>query len=240
MKKVLITGANKGIGFATARHFLQQGFYVYVGCRNPLLGAEAIATLQAEGLHNCEWMELDVTDAGSVQKAANTLQDKIAALDALINNAGITGALPAPAGEAGVLNAQAVFNTNYFGAMRVTGALLPLLQRAAQPRIVNVSSELASLTLHHNPLWSYYGFKDQAYVPSKTALNFYTIALAFQLKDTPLKVNSVCPGYTATDMNGHTAPGRPEDAAKTLARYAMLDEDGPSGQFFNAAGVLPW
>ncbi|KAA2243240.1 SDR family NAD(P)-dependent oxidoreductase [Chitinophaga agrisoli] len=240
MKKALITGANKGIGFETARHLLQQGYFVYLGSRNPSLGADAIAALKAEGLASCDVIELDVTDALSVEKAAQTVAAKTATLDVLINNAGILGQFPAPAGEDGVLNTQQVFATNYLGAIRITTALLPLLQKAAQPRIVNVSSEVASLTLHQDPAWMYYAFKDAAYVPSKTALNLYTMMLAFQLKDTAFKVNSVCPGYTRTALNNFTADGDPADAARIVARYAMLDEEGPTGQFFNAAGALPW
>ena len=240
MKKALITGANKGIGFETAKYLLQQGYYVYLGCRNPALGEAAVAQLHAAGLTSCEWIELDVTDAASVAKAVTALQSKTTVLDVLINNAGILGQMPAPEAEAGIINAQQVFNTNYFGVVRVTSALLPLLQQAAQPRIVNVSSETASLTLHQQPAWEYYGFKDAAYVPSKTALNFYTIALAFQLKDTAFKVNSVCPGFTATDLNNHTGVNKASDSAKIIAHYAMLEENGPSGQFFNAAGSIPW
>lgn len=240
MKKALITGANKGIGFETAKYLLQQGYYVYLGSRNPALGEAAVAQLQAAGLTACECITLDVTDAASVEKAAATLLDKTMVLDVLVNNAGILGKMPAPAGEVGIVNAQQVFNTNYFGVVRVTTALLPLLQQSAQPRIVNVSSETASLTLHQQPSWEYYAFKDTAYVPSKTALNFYTLALAFQLKDTAFKVNSVCPGFTATDLNNYTGVNKASDAAKIIAHYAMLEADGPSGQFFNAAGIIPW
>ncbi len=240
MKKALITGANKGIGFETARHLLQQGYFVYLGSRSATLGAAAVAALKGQGLEHCDVIELDVTDAQSVEKAQQTLSAKTDTLDVLINNAGILGQFPAPAGEEGVANAQLVFATNYFGVIRVTTALLPLLQRSAQPRIVNISSEMASLTLHQDPSWQYYAFKDTAYVPSKTALNLYTIALAFQLKETPLKVNSVCPGYTRTAMNNFTADGDPADAARTVAHYAMLGDDGPTGKFYNRAGELPW
>jgi len=240
MQKVLITGANKGIGFATARYLLQKGYFVYLGCRNATLGAAAVSRLQEEGLSHCEALELDVTDQLSVTRAAAALTEKAGVLDALVNNAGILGAFPAPEGAAGIENAQQVFNTNYFGAIRVTTAMLPLLQRSEQPRIVNVSSETASLQRHQDPSWLYYPMKDTAYVPSKTALNFYTLALAYQLKGTRFKVTSVCPGYTATDMNNFTGSGKAADAAATVAKYAMADTDTPSGKFYNAAGELPW
>jgi len=183
---------------------------------------------------------MDVTEQRCVDRAAAAIRASVGVLDVLINNAGILGAFPAPEGAAGIANAQQVFNTNYFGVIRATTAMLPLLQGSEQPRIVNVSSETASLFLHQDPSWAYYPMKDLAYVPSKTALNFYTMALAYQLKDTRFKVASVCPGYTATDLNSFTAPGKVEDAAATIAKYAMLDADAPSGKFYNAAGELPW
>jgi NAD(P)-dependent dehydrogenase (short-subunit alcohol dehydrogenase family) len=240
MKTALITGANKGIGFETARYLLQQGYFVYLGSRNVAPGTAAVNDLKAQGLSNCELVELDVTSQSSVDAAAAVLTAKEITLDVLINNAGILGAFPAPDGAAGTENARLVFDTNYFGPIRVTTAMLPLLQKSAQPRIVNVSSEVGSLQLHQDPSWPYYQMKDKAYVPSKTALNFYTITLAHQLADTPFKVNSVCPGYTSTAMNNYTGSGKPEDAARTIAEYAMLDAAGPSGKFFNAAGELPW
>lgn len=240
MKKALITGANKGIGFETAKYLLQQGYFVYLGARDEALGAAAVRSLQEQGLEHCELVVLDVTSQASVDAAAANLVAKALTLDVLINNAGILGVFPAPEGAAGTANAEQVFSTNYFGVIRVTTALLPLLQQSAQPRIVNVSSETASLQLHQDPTWTYYQMKDKAYVPSKTALNFYTIALAYQLRDTPFKVNSVCPGYIATSLNNFSAPGKPEDAARTIAGYAMMGDTGPSGKFLNAAGEIPW
>lgn len=168
------------------------------------------------------------------------LTKKGVTLDVLINNAGILGAFPAPDGAAGVANAQQVFDTNYFGPIRVTTAMLPLLQKSAQPRIVNVSSEVGSLQLQQDPSWVYYAMKEKAYGPSKAALNFYTTTLAYQLKDTAFKVNSVCPGYTSSGMNNYSGGGKAEDAARTVAKYALLDETGPSGKFFNVEGELPW
>jgi NAD(P)-dependent dehydrogenase (short-subunit alcohol dehydrogenase family) len=240
MKTALITGANKGIGFETARYLLQQGYFVYLGCRQVSSGQMAVDSLKEQGLSSCEMIELDVTSQASVDGAAAALMAKDVTLDALINNAGILGAFPAPEGAAGTVNAQQVFDTNYFGPIRVTTAMLPLMQKSAQPRIVNVSSEVGSLQLHQDASWAYYQMKDKAYGPSKTALNFYTIMLAHQLKDTPFKVNSVCPGYTATSMNNYSGTGKAEDAARTVAKYAMIDGEGPSGRFFNAAGEIPW
>lgn len=240
MKTALITGANKGIGFETAKYLLQQGYFVYLGSRRVSSGQLAVGNLKEQGLSSCELVELDVTSQTSIDAAAAALTAKGITLDVLINNAGILGAFPAPEGAAGTVNAQQVFDTNYFGPIRVTTAMLPLMQNSAQPRIVNLSSEVGSLQLHQDPSWAYYQMKDKAYGPSKTALNFYTIMLAHQLKDTPFKVNSVCPGYTSTGMNNYSGGGKAEDAARTVAKYAMLDEAGPSGKFFNAAGEIPW
>jgi NAD(P)-dependent dehydrogenase (short-subunit alcohol dehydrogenase family) len=240
MKTALVTGANKGIGFETAKYLLEQGYFVYLGSRRVDSGQLAVDSLNAQGFNSCELVELDVTSQSSVDAAAAALSVKGIALDVLINNAGILGAFPAPEGAAGTENAQQVFDTNYFGPIRVTTAMLPLLQKSAQPRIVNVSSETGSLQLHQDPSWAFYQLKDKAYGPSKTALNFYTIMLAFQLADTPFKVNSVCPGYTATAMNNFSGSGKAADAARTIAGYAMLADAGPSGKFFNAAGEIPW
>lgn len=240
MKTAMITGANKGIGYETARYLLQQGYFVYLGARQVSSGQLAVASLKEQGLSNCELVELDVISQASVDAAAAGLTAKDVILDVLINNAGILGVFPAPDGAEGTLNAQQVFDTNYFGPIRVTTAMLPLLQRSERPRIVNVSSEVGSLQLHQDPSWAYYQLKDKAYGPSKTALNFYTIMLAHQLADTSFKVNSVCPGYTSTAMNNYSGTGKPEDAARTIAGYAMLEDAGPSGKFFNAAGELPW
>ncbi|HEY0611107.1 MAG TPA: SDR family NAD(P)-dependent oxidoreductase [Chitinophaga sp.] len=199
-----------------------------------------MGSLKEQGLGSCEVLELDVTSQASVYAAADMLTKKGITLDVLINNAGILGAFPAPEGEAGVANAQQVFDTNYFGPIRVTTAMLPLLQKSAQPRIVNVSSEVGSLQLQQDPSWVYYAMKEKAYGPSKAALNFYTTTLAYQLKDTAFKVNSVCPGYTSSGMNNYSGGGKAEDAARTVAKYALLDETGPSGKFFNVEGELPW
>jgi NAD(P)-dependent dehydrogenase (short-subunit alcohol dehydrogenase family) len=240
MKTALITGANKGIGFETARYLLQQGYFVYLGSRDEARGAAAVSSLHEQGLANCAAITIDVCSQPSVEGAAALLAEKGVILDVLINNAGILGTFPPPESSESIVNAQQVFDTNYFGVLRVTTALLPLMQASPQPRIVNISSEMASLQLHQDPAWQYYPIKDKAYVPSKTALNFYTISLAYQLRDSAFKVNSVCPGYTATSMNNFTAPGKAGDAARTIAAYAMLEETGPTGKFFNAAGEIPW
>lgn len=218
MKKVLITGANKSIGFEAARQLLKQGYFVYLGARDKAKGDEAIARLKAEGLTNVETIRIDVTDPASVEAAAG----KIESLDVLINNAGISGGFPQSALDTKVDTIRQVFDTNFFGLINVTQAFLPTLKKSAEPRIVNVTSGLGSLTLHADPNWKYYKIKSAAYGPSKSALNAYTIVLAYELKDTAFKINAVDPGYTATDFNHHSGPGTVEDAAARVVKYATI------------------
>jgi NAD(P)-dependent dehydrogenase (short-subunit alcohol dehydrogenase family) len=245
MKKVLITGANKSIGFETARQLLQKGYYIYLGSRNLEQGLQAVAQLRAEGLAGVEAIQIDVSDDASVKAARVEIGKKTEVLDVLINNAGISGGMPQPAISSDVAVFKQVFDTNVFGVVRTTQAFLDLLQKSAEPRIVNVTSGLASLTLHNDPTWKYYTIKGSVYAPSKAALNMYTITLAYELRDTAFKVNVVDPGYTATDFNHHRGPGTVPDAAARLVKCAMLGADGPSGKFFSddnnpETGESPW
>ncbi|MBE5319687.1 SDR family oxidoreductase [Pedobacter sp. MR2016-19] len=244
MKTALITGANKSIGFETARQLLQQGYYVYVGSRDIKKGEEAVSQLKLEGLNNVAPIEIDVDNLESVQAAGTLLTKKIKVLDVLINNAGISGPMH-PALETDINIFRQVFETNFFGVITVTQTFMDLLKQSAAPRIVNVTSGLGSLTLHNDPTWKYYGVKPAGYVSSKAALNAYTILLANNLLNTPFKVNAVDPGYTATDFNHHSGPGTVPDAATRVVKAATLGQDGPTGQFFsddNApdTGISPW
>ena len=224
MKKVLITGANKSIGFETARQLTAQGYFVYLGSRDLEKGVEAAAKL-----NNAQALQIDVTDPASIAAA----RQKVSSLDVLINNAGINGGFPQPPAATPVSTIRNVFETNFFGVIEVTLAFLDLLQQSPEPRIVNVTSGLGSLTLHSDPSWKYYTVKGSAYGPSKTALNAYTVHLAYALKDTPFKVNVVDPGYTATDFNQHRGPGSVEDAARIIVKYATIGADGPTGRYFS-------
>lgn len=166
-------------------------------------------------------------------------------LDVLINNAGISGALPQTATGTDIAVFRQLFDTNVFGVVLVTQAFMDLLRQSPQPRIVNVTSGLASLTLHTDPAWKYYHVPAAVYSTSKAALNMYTIALAYELRDTPFKVNAVDPGYTATDFNHHSGPGTVPDAAARVVRAALLGTDGPTSQFFSddnvpETGISPW
>lgn len=245
MKTVLITGANKSIGFETARQLLQQGYYVYLGSRDMKKGQQAVSQLQSEGLNQVALIEIDVDDIESIKNARVMLGRKTQALDVLINNAGILGGMQQPPLETGINVFKQVFETNFFGVVAVTQAFIDLLRQSPEPRIVNVTSGLGSLTLQNDPTWKHYVVKPACYVPSKAALNAYTIVLAYNLRDTSFKVNAVDPGYTATDFNDHSGPGTVPDAAARVVKAAMLGPDGPTGQFYSddnvpATGISPW
>lgn len=245
MKTVLITGANKSIGFETARQLLQQGYYVYLGSRDMKKGQQAVSQLQSEGLNQVAPIEIDVDDIESIKTARVMLGRKTQALDVLINNAGILGGMQQPPLETDINVFKQVFETNFFGVVAVTQAFIDLLRQSPEPRIVNVTSGLGSLTLQNDPTWKHYVVKPACYVPSKAALNAYTIVLAYNLRDTSFKVNAVDPGYTATDFNDHSGPGTVPDAAARVVKAAMLGPDGPTGQFYSddnvpATGVSPW
>ena len=247
MKTVLITGANKGIGFETARQLLQQGYYVYLGCRAIEKGRQAVDQLRAESLNQVEPVVIDVNDSDSIKAARAVVGGKTPVLDVLINNAGIAGAPPLPqtALDTDISVFRQVFETNYFGVIEVTQAFIDLLRQSPEPRIVNVTSGLGSLTLQDDPAWKYYQVKPAGYVSSKAALNGYTLILAHNLRDTSFKVNAVDPGYTATDFNNHSGPGTVPDAAGRVVKAATFGPDGPTGKFFSddnapETGISPW
>jgi NAD(P)-dependent dehydrogenase (short-subunit alcohol dehydrogenase family) len=245
MKYALITGANKSIGFETARQLLQHGYHVYLGSRDVANGQQAVHQLQAEGYHQVELIQIDVADHASIAAAREAVGQKTAVLDVLINNAGISGGMPQPTLNTSIEVIKQVFETNVFGVISVTQAFIDLLRQSPAPRIVNVTTGLASLTLHHDPTWKFYNITGAAYHPSKAALNAYTVMLAQELRDTAFKVNAVDPGYTATDFNHHSGPGGVPDAAARVVKAAMLGPDGPTSQFFSddnapETGISPW
>jgi len=240
MKSALVTGANKSIGFETAKQLAQLGYFVYIGSRDKTKGFKATENLKAMGLTNVACIQLDVTDISSIKVARQELEAKTHTLDILINNAGISGGFPQPATKVPMDTLRLVFETNFFGAVQVTQEFMELLKKSDQPRIVNVTTELSSLTNHSDPNWKFAQFKPAAYGPSKTALNAYTVMLAVELKDTNFKVNCVCPGFTATDFNNHMGDKKVEDAATAIVEYATLDKDGATGKFLNAEGKIAW
>jgi NAD(P)-dependent dehydrogenase (short-subunit alcohol dehydrogenase family) len=245
MKSALVTGANKSIGFEIARQLAQKGIYVYLGSRNLENGITAVNTLLAKGLSNVEAIQLDITNDESVKNARTEIGKKTKTLDILINNAGIFGGYPQGALNTTIDQFKTAYNTNVYGVVRVTQAFIDLLKKSSAPRIVNVSSSQGSLTLHSDPSYKYYDYKGAVYLSSKSAMNMYTVILAYELKDSNFKINAVCPGYTKTDFNGHRGPGSVEVAGKRIIKYALIDKDGPTGKFFSEennpeTGEVPW
>jgi NAD(P)-dependent dehydrogenase (short-subunit alcohol dehydrogenase family) len=245
MKTVLITGANRSIGLETAKQLSEKGSFVYLGSRNLENGEKVVKELHEKGFQNIKAIEIDVTNPESIEKAKNIVENEQGKLDILINNAGILGVNPQTAVETSVKDIQNVFDTNFFGVISVTQAFLDLLKKSDSPRISNITSGLGSLTLHSDPTWKYYHVKNAAYGPSKSALNAYTITLAYELRELPFKVNVIDPGYTATDFNHHSGPGSVESAASFIIKHTLTDENGPTGQYFSndieeESGISPW
>jgi NAD(P)-dependent dehydrogenase (short-subunit alcohol dehydrogenase family) len=233
-KVALVTGANKGIGLAIASALCARGLTVLVGARDAARGEAA-----AKGIGgDARYCPLDVTCADSIAAAASRIQRELGRLDVLVNNAGIA-TFGAPS-QTTLDAVRAVFETNVFGVIAVTQALLPLLRAAPAGRIVNVSTRLGSLTSITDPAFPMRGIGGVAYGPSKSALNAITVACAQELADTNIKVNAACPGHTATDLNGHSGPRTPTEAAREPVRLALLGDDGPTGTFSNDAGMIPW
>ena len=235
----LITGANKGIGLETARQLGRKGMHIVLGSRDPARGraaAEQLKKLEIE----VEPVELDVTKPATIRAAAELVAKRFGRLDVLVNNAAVAlDDKTRPPSEQSLATWRGMFDVNVFGMVEVTQAFLPLLRQSRAGRIVNLASGLASITLHTDPSA---GFpKNMAvYSVSKTAVTAWTVQLAAELKDTPIKVNACDPGWVKTDLGGPDAPAEVEDGAKTSVRLATLDEDGPSGGFFKGGQAVPW
>lgn len=244
MKKIaLITGANRGLGLEAARQLAQdQGFTVILGARDLARGEAAAAQLRESGL-DAHAVQLEVSDEESVKQAAREVEERFGYIDVLINNAGIS-----PEYAAGQLSPsqlspatmRQIYDTNLFGALSVLQAFVPLLEKSPAPRVVNVASEIGSLSNISNPEWFAYGINTLAYSSSKAALNVLTIAFSKEFKDAKWKINSACPGWVKTELGTADAPGEVEDGARIYVTLATLPEDGPTGKFFNGSGPLPW
>ncbi|MFJ3775353.1 SDR family oxidoreductase [Streptomyces sp. NPDC090075] len=237
-KTALVTGANKGIGYEIAAGLGALGWRVGVGARDAERREAAVAKLRAGGA-DAFGVPLDVTDDASVTAAARLVEDHAGRLDTLVNNAGITGSAAQTPTTADLDTVRAAVETNVIGVIRVTNAMLPLLRRAASPRIVNVSSSVGSLTRQSTP-GAEVGPIAVAYSPSKTFLNGVTVQYARELQDTNILINLACPGYCATDLNGFRGHRTPEQGAATAIRLATLPDDGPTGRFFDDDGEVPW
>ncbi|MFF1923577.1 SDR family NAD(P)-dependent oxidoreductase [Streptomyces sp. NPDC058221] len=235
MTATLITGANKGLGFETARRLVAAGHTVWIGSRDAERGRRAAEQLGARTV------PLDVTDEASVQAAAAAIEAD-GGLDVLINNAGIEergedNTVIGPAEVTADLMRQ-TFETNVFGTVRVTHAFLPLLRRSAAPVVVNLSSGLASLTAASRPDSPGYAYPGVAYPASKSAVNMVTVQYAKAFPQ--MRINAVEPGFTRTDLNGNTGVQTVEQGAEIIVRMAQVGPDGPTGGYFDAEGTLPW
>ncbi|MEK3900073.1 SDR family oxidoreductase [Paenibacillus sp. FSL R7-0179] len=239
VKTVLITGANKGIGYETARQLGAMGFTILLGARDGEKGREAAASLNKAGV-SARHLPLDVTNQQTLDAAFKSIKEEFGSLNVLINNAGISkdGGVSPSQLEMSVL--KETFETNFFGMFAVTRTLLPLLRERPNGRIVNLSSGLGSLTINNDPKSEWSRFNLLAYNSSKTAVNALTVMLAKEFKDTSLKINAADPGYTATDLNRHTGYRSVQQASEIVARLATLPEDGPTGGFFDDNGEVPW
>ncbi|MBU2666795.1 SDR family NAD(P)-dependent oxidoreductase [Actinoplanes bogorensis] len=227
MTTTLITGANKGIGYETAKQLLAAGHDVWMGARDPERGERTARELGGR------FVQLDVTDDASVAAAVAT----VGALDVLINNAGIPGTLPS-AHDLAPDSMRPMFEVNLFGLVRVTQAFLPALEKSAHPVIVNVTSGLGSLHLATDPESIASAFTPFAYGAAKAGVNMLTVQYAKALPH--FRVNCVDPGFTATDFNGHQGTQTVQEGSEAAVRLAQIGPDGPTGGFFDRAGVLPW
>ena len=242
MKVALISGANKGIGFETARQLGKLGFVVLLGSRDALKGEVAARQLRGEGL-DVRVLKLDVTRQSDIDAAVKFVEKEFGKLDVLVNNAGTMlekGWTQNTTSETRLDNLRATFEANVFAVVALTNALLPMLKKAEAARVVNVSSILGSVSLQAEPGSATYGTKLFAYNASKAALNMFTIHLAHELRKTKIKVNSAHPGWVKTDLGGTAAPMDAADGAKTEVMLATLGEDGPTGGFFHLGESIAW
>ena len=235
----LVTGANKGIGLEIARQLATSGVHVLLGARDENRGAISADQLSKEGL-DVSCVRIDVCDEESILKAARKIESEYGKLDILVNNAGIVVQGDTAPSAAPLNVVRKVFDTNFFGAVAVVQAMLPLLRNARAGRIINISSSLGSLTLNGDPNYPGYDVRLLGYNTSKAALNMLTVQLSSELKDTNIKVVSVCPGLTKTDLNGHMGDRLPSQGAAEPVRVALSDSNELSSLFRDENGELPW
>ncbi|QBD75472.1 SDR family oxidoreductase [Ktedonosporobacter rubrisoli] len=239
-KIALITGANKGIGFEIARQLGEQGLTVLVGSRDLARGEEAVSKIRAAGSAAYS-LQIDVIEQATIDAAVKHVEQTYGRLDVLVNNAGITRGFNLLPSQFTIEQLREVYETNVFGVFAVTKAMLPLLYRSQAGRIVNLSSPMGSLTLNSDPSSIYATLPPSlAYNSSKTALNALTVFFARELRDTNIKINSVSPGYCATDLNGHTGYRTAQQGAQLPVAFATLPADGPTGGFFEDNKAVPW
>ena len=231
MTTTFITGANKSLGYETARRLVEAGHTVLLGARDPQRGRAAADAL------GVRFVQIDVTDDASVEAAAADVAAHEGAIDVLVNNAGVVGP-HAAADELTAADALAVYDVNVFGVVRVTRAFLPLLRKSANPVVVNVTSGMGSFAATHDPDRVESTFAAPLYTSSKAALTMLTTQYAKALPD--VKFNAVDPGYTATDFNGHSGPQTVTEGTDAIVELATIGADGPTGQFRDRHGVVAW
>jgi NAD(P)-dependent dehydrogenase (short-subunit alcohol dehydrogenase family) len=244
----LVTGANQGIGLQIAKDLVAHGFTVLVGSRNLERGETAASEVGPDA----RAIQLDVTDQASIASAAMRIRSELGRLDVLVNNAAISNtrlrsdesvqeySKSTRPSNVSLDEVRAVWETNVFGVLAVTQAMLPLLREARAARIVNVSSGVGSLTQNADPAFQWRSIFGPVYPASKTALNAITLAMAIELEPTGIKVNAACPGFTKTNLNNYAGTQTVEEGAREPVRLALLGPDGPTGTFSNAAGPIPW
>lgn len=247
-KIAFVTGGNRGLGFQTALDLGQnkeEGIKVVIGSRDKAQGEAAVSRLRTTGV-DADVIQFDITKQADYQSAYDYFDSKYGRLDILVNNAGIAGGtFPGEGPEHRAADVpidllRKVFETNFFAQVELTEKLLPLIRKSSAGRIVNLSSILGSLTLHADPKSPIYDAKSFAYDASKTALNAFTVHLAYELRGTKIKVNSAHPGWVKTDMGGRSAPMELSEGGKTSAALAILPESGPTGGYFHLGKPLPW
>lgn len=242
-KVALVTGANKGIGFETARQLGAQGITVLVGARDEGRGRDAATKLKEESI-DAHFVHLDVDDLTTHETARSFIEETFGKLDIIVNNAGVllddrTGGAMVPTSQTPIDVYRKTFDTNFFHLIALTQTLLPLIRKSDAGRIVNLSSIVGSLTLHSDPQSPIYDYKIPAYNTSKTALNAFTVHLAYELKGTSIKVSAAHPGSVVTDMNEQGTMSI-QDGAQTSVQLATLPADAPSGRFVHMGEELPW
>lgn len=235
----LVTGANKGIGMETVRQLAETGATVFLGARDEQRGRTTADALAARGL-NVTFVRLDLHDVAGIADAALTIKSAYGRLDILVNNAGIVDPGDAVPSSASIDSVRRIFDTNFFGTLMVTQAMLPLLRKSDSGRIVNMSSACGSLDMNGDPSSPFYAAQFIGYNASKAAVNMLTVQLAQELRDTAISVTAVCPGFVDTDLSSNRGHVRPADAARVPVRVALLSDKQASGSFVDAEGELPW